>query len=133
MSMIRVEAQVSAEQLLKAVEQLPPQELEAFVTQVLRLRAQREAPSLSVSESELLLKINQGIPSGLQNRFNELIAKRQALTLTEAEHAELIQLSDRIEQLDAERIASYAELARLRNQSLTEVMQDLGIQPPACV
>jgi hypothetical protein len=133
MSMIRVEAQVSAEQLLKAVEQLPPQELEAFVTQVLRLRAQREAPSLPVSESELLLKINQGIPSGLQNRFNELIAKRQALTLTEAEHAELIQLSDQIEQLDAERIAPLAELARLRNQSLTEVMQDLGIQPPACV
>lgn len=133
MSMIRVEAQVSAEQLLKAVEQLPPQELEAFAFQVLRLRAQREAPSLSVSESELLLKINQGIPSGLQNRFNELIALRQALTLTEAEYAELIQLGDRIEQLDAERIASLAELAQLRNQSLTEVMQNLGIQPPACV
>lgn len=133
MPVIRVEAQVSAEQILKAVEQMPQQELEAFITQVLMLRAQREVPSLPLSESELLLKINQGIPRELQSRFNKLIAKRQALTLSEAEQAELIRLTDQIEQLDAERIESLAELARLRNQSLTDVMQDLGIQPPVCV
>ena len=133
MPVIRVEAQVSAEQILKAVEQMPQQELEAFITQVLMLRAQREVPSLPLSESELLLKINQGIPRELQSRFNKLIAKRQALTLSEAEQAELIRLTDQIEQLDAERIESLAELARLRNQSLTDVMQDLGIQPPVCI
>ena len=133
MPVIRVEAQVSAEQLLKAVEQMTKQELEAFITQVLMLRAQRKAPSLSLSESELLFKINQGIPRELQSRFNELIAKRQALNISEAEQAELIRLTDQIEQLDAERIKSLAELARLRNQSLTDVMQDLGIQSPVCV
>jgi hypothetical protein len=121
------------EALLKAVEQIPQPEFDAFVTQVLKLRAQRQAPSLSMSESELLLKINQGIPDQLQQRFNQLVAKRQALDLTEADYAELIQLTDRIEQLDAERIESLAELARLKNKSLTEMMHDLGIQPPACV
>jgi hypothetical protein len=133
MPIIQLEAQVSAEQLLKAVEQLPQQEFETFVTQVLMLRAQRETPSLSLSESELLVKINQGIPTELQGRFNELVAKRQALTLTDAEHAELIRLTDRIEQLDAERIEYLAELAKRRNKSLTEIMQELGIHPPACV
>ncbi|MDF5727649.1 MAG: STAS/SEC14 domain-containing protein [Rhizonema sp. PD38] len=133
MPVIQVEAQVSAEQLLKAVEQMQEQEFEAFVTQVLLLRAQREAPRLSSSESQLLLKINQGLDDQLQDRFNQLIAKRQALTITDAELEELIQLTDRIEQLDAERIQSLAELARLRQRSLTEVMQDLNIQPPACV
>lgn len=121
------------EALLKAVEQIPQPELDAFVTQVLKLRAQRQAPSLSMSESELLLKINQGIPDQLQQRFNQLVAKRQALDLTEADYAELVQLTDRIEQLDAERIESLAELARLQNKSLIEMMHDLGIQPPACV
>ncbi|MDF5717691.1 MAG: STAS/SEC14 domain-containing protein [Rhizonema sp. NSF051] len=133
MPVIQVEAQVSAEQLLKAVEQMQEQEFEAFVTQVLLLRAQREAPKLSSSESQLLLKINQGLDDQLQDRFNELIAKRQALTITDAELEELIQLTDQIEQLDAERIESLAELARLRQRSLIEVMQDLNIQPPACV
>ena len=133
MPVIQVEAQVSAEQILKAVEQMQEQEFEAFVTQVLLLRAQREAPRLSLSESELLLKINQGLDDQLQNTFNQLIAKRQAMTISDAELEELIQLTDRIEQLDAERIESLAKLARLRQRSLTQVMQDLNIQPPACV
>ena len=119
--------------LLKAIEQIPQPELDAFVTQVWKLRAQRQTPSLSMSESELLLKINQGIPDHLQQRFNQLLAKRQAFNLTEADYTELVQLTDRIEQLGAERIESLAELARLQNKSLTEMMHDLGIQSPACV
>lgn len=106
--------QASTEQLLNAIAHMPQPELETFVEQVLKLRAQRQAPSLSTAESELLLKINQSIPADLQHRFNELVAKRQVLTLTEAEHAELIQLGDRIEQLDADRIESLAALAKLR-------------------
>jgi hypothetical protein len=125
--------QASPEQLLNAIAQMPQPQLETFVEQVLKLRAQRQAPSLSAIESELLLKINQGIPTDLQRRFSELIAKRQALTLTEAEHAELIQLGNRIEQLDAERIEYLAALAKSRQRSLREIMQDLGIQPPTCV
>lgn len=125
--------QTSSEQLLNEIAQMPQPELEAFVEQVLKLRARRQAPSISSAESELLLKINQAIPADLQHRFNELVAKRQALTLTETEHAELIQLGDRIEQLDAERIEHLATLAKLRHRSLREIMQDLGIQPPACV
>jgi hypothetical protein len=125
--------QASTEQLLNAIAQMPQPELETFVEQVLKLRAQRQAPSLSAAESELLFKINQGIPAALQHRFNELVVKRQALTLTESEHAELIQLGNRIEQLDADRIESLAALAKLRQRSLREIMQDLGIQPPPCV
>ncbi|WP_088892539.1 STAS/SEC14 domain-containing protein [Leptolyngbya ohadii] len=125
--------QASTEQLLQTIAQMPQPELETFVEEVLKLRAQRQAPSLSAAESELLLKINQGIPANLQQRFNELVVKRQTLMLTEAEHAELIQLGDRIEQLDSERIESLATLAKLRQRSLREIMQDLGIQPPACV
>jgi hypothetical protein len=131
--MIRVEAQVTAEALLKAVEQMSQQELEIFVTQVLRLRARREAPSLSAVESELLLKINQGIPHQLQCRFDELVAKRRNLALTQPEQEELIQITEQIEQLDAERIELLGKLAQLRSQSLSETMQELGIQPPACV
>jgi hypothetical protein len=97
------------------------------------LRAQRLVQSLSLSESELILKINQSIPDDLQQRFNDLIAKRHSLTLTDAEQAELIQLSDRIEDLDVKRVEYLAQLAQLRKRSLTEVMQDLNIQPPTCV
>jgi len=56
MTTIPIEAQVSTEQLLRAVEQLPPQELAAFVAQVVALRAQREAPHLGQPETTLLLQ-----------------------------------------------------------------------------
>ena len=122
--------QASTEQLLKAIEQLPQQELDAFVEQVLKLRAQRQVPHLPQPESELLLKINYSLPTSSRTRFDELIAKRQELTITDAE---LIEITDASEQLNAERIAAIAELAKLRHQTLDQIMQDLGIHPPACV
>ena len=42
--MTTIPIEVSTEQLLRAVEQLPAQELDAFVAQVIALRAQRTRP-----------------------------------------------------------------------------------------
>ena len=133
MSTIHIEAQVSPEQLLRAVEQMTPQELAAFIRHVLALRAQREAPHLSQTESALMLRINQAIPADLQRRYDDLIAKRSAATLTPEEYAELLQLTDQVEQLEADRIAALTELASLRQISLTDLMHSLGIQPPPYV
>ena len=129
MSLYKVEAQVDTKQLLQVIEQMPQPNFEAFVTQVLMLRAQRQVQSISLSESELIFKINHCIPDDLQQRFNDLIAKRQSLVLTDAEQAELIDLTDQIEDLDVKRIEYLAQLAQLRKRSLPEVMQDLHIQP----
>ncbi len=131
MTTIPIEVQVSTEQLLRAVERLPPQELAAFVSQVLVVRAQREAPSLSQSETALLLQINQGLPIELQRRFDELVAKRQAEVITLDELRELVQITDQIEQRDVQRLAALDDLARLRRMSLSELMDAIGIQPPA--
>jgi hypothetical protein len=125
--------QTSTEQLLKEIEQLSQPELEVFVDQVLKLRAQRQVPHLSASESELLLKINQSIPEPLQQQFEHLVMKRQQLTITETELAELIEITDRIEALNVERIKALEALAHSRNLSLSQIMRDLGIQPPTCV
>jgi hypothetical protein len=61
MATIPIEAQVSTEQLIRAVERLPAEELAAFVAQVLALQAQREAPHLSQSETALLLRIKASV------------------------------------------------------------------------
>jgi hypothetical protein len=42
MTTIPIEAEVSTEQLLRAVTRLPPQEFAAFVRELLALRAQRQ-------------------------------------------------------------------------------------------
>lgn len=72
-------------------------------------------------------KINEGLPPETWQHYNTLIEKRQSETLTPDEHATLIGISDRIEELNARRMEYLAELARLRRIPLSAFMQQLGI------
>src|SRR5262245_37038433 len=111
MPTVRVEAQLSSEELLKAVQQLELPELERFVSEVVALRARRRAPCLSQPEAELLQNINRGLPEAARQRYADLMAKRDEETLTPEEHAELLRLTDQAERLQAERMESLVALA----------------------
>ena len=126
---IQIEAQLTLGQLLKAVEQMPQPELDQFVDRIVAFRAGLRAPQLPRAESELLAKINQAVPRELQSRYDALVAKRRASTLTEAEHEELLRLTEQIEELDARRVEHLADLARLRKTTLRALLKDLGIKP----
>jgi hypothetical protein len=131
MPTIRVEAQVSGDDLLDAARQLDPAEFGRFVAAVLDLRAERDAPRVPAAEADLLLRINAGLPDDLRRRFDELAAKRQDETLTPEEHTELLRLTDDVERRQADRVAALTELARLRGLSLAAVMAQLGIRAPS--
>ncbi len=131
MPLLEVRSQVSLEELLKAVAQLEAKELEHFVTRVLALRGQRMAPSLAKEEGRFLQQINQGLSPTTQARYAELTARRQEETLSPEEHRELLELTDRIEHADAERVRALGGLAQLRDVSVEALLADLGIAPPA--
>jgi len=97
----------------------------------LRETQTRHAPRVSETEAQLLQQINQGLPPELWQRYNALLDKRRAETLTPDEQAALIALSDQIEAFNARRIEHLIELARLRQTSLPALMEQLGIKPPA--
>jgi hypothetical protein len=107
---------MSIDELVQAANHLNETDLDQLVSRVLLLRAKRLAPVLSGSETELLLHINQGIPTDLQQQY-EL----------------LLELSDRIEILAAERAGSLVKLAELRQVPLAQLMNDLGIKAPGYV
>ena len=113
-STLQIKTELPFDELLNAVEQLNLPDLEQLISHIFTLQARRKAPSLSKDESELLLKINQGLPLNIQNRFDELVAKRQAETLTSDEHQELLDLTNRIEKSDARRVGYMAKLAKFR-------------------
>ena len=129
MAVVQINAQLTPDDILEAVKQFSASELEMFTRQVQLIKAQRKTPHLSQREAELLKKINEAIPVALWPAYKKLSAKRDEKTLTGAEHAELLRLSDQIERLNAERIGYLVELAQLRNVSLTDIMDELGIQP----
>ncbi len=121
--------QIEKEQLLNAVLQMPRSEFEEFVRKAFSLKAREYAPVLSEKETELLLKINQGLAPALQQRLNELIDKRQSHTISPPELEELIRLTDQVEAFDVERLKHLIELAHLRGVTLDELIKKLGIKP----
>ena len=121
---------MSPKQLLEAIDQIEIAELRPFVSEVLARASQRLAPSLSSKESDLLQKINRGLPADLEQRRRELDARRRAGALTVAEHEELLRLIDQIEAVQVERLANLTALAEIRGTSLPTLMNDLGLEPP---
>lgn len=130
MTTIRLEAEFSAEQLLRAVADLAPPELDEFFARLLALRAERRAPRLDDAEGALLQEINQGLPPALRTEYEQLIARRRAGTLTPAELTRLQSLTDEVEALEARRAACLVELARLRRTDVSSLLKTLGIPAP---
>jgi hypothetical protein len=124
---------MSIDELIKAANQLDETDLDLLLHQVVFLRASRKTPVLPEARAQFLLKINQGIPADLLIQYQALRKKRNAETLTDSEHTNLIQLSNRIEQIGAQRLEALAGLAQLRQVSLLDLMETLGIQPMSYV
>ena len=130
MPVIQLKAELSFDQLVNAVGQLSAAEREKLFSRIISFQPLYEEHRLTVAESALLMKINQGVPDAIQQRYNELIAKRNEKTLTDEEYSELLQLTDQVEILDAKRLDYLAELAHIRNKSLGLLMDELSIKAP---
>jgi hypothetical protein len=114
--------------LMEAVEHLSMEELTTFLDDVLELKARRIAPSVTVSEEELLRMVyNLQLSETEHDRLLQLGEKLTDETISEAERAELGTLTDKSERLNAERIAAVSKLAILRHKPLREMMQQLGL------
>lgn len=92
-----------------------------------RKRTGRDVPHLSKAESELMQRINQGLPDETWQQYHALVAERKAEILTSEQHQELISLSDQVEMDYAQRLGLVLELAHLRGTSLEAQMKTLGI------
>lgn len=124
--------QIETDQLMQAALQMSREELEHFVTRLFALKAGQETPSLSERETELLLKINQGLPLDIQQQLHELIVKRQTGTISAKELRKLKELTDLVEASDAERLNRLTELAHLRRVPLRKLIKQLGLKPVPC-
>jgi fructose-1-phosphate kinase PfkB-like protein len=130
MPTINVQADVSIDVLVQAAEQLSETELRHFTSQILALNAKRTAPSVAQAEAELLVHISGRLPEEVQRRYDELIAKRDAETLSDAEHAELLRLTKQVEAFDVARVEALSQLAARRGVTLSALMRQLGIELP---
>ena len=104
-------------------------EFEAFLDQILSLRAKRKSTILPKEESKLMEKINASLTITESETYKELIEKREEENLSNSEYEELIRLSDKLETIHSVRISSLYKLANLKGITLQEVMNYLEIRP----
>ncbi len=121
-----VQLEVTTENLLNAIVQMPEGEFNSFVEKARKLR--NKGQKISSKEADLLHKINTIFSAEKRQRYNELYAKFQNENISEKEHKELLKLSDEFEILNAERLKYIGKLATLRGQSLEKVIKYLGIK-----
>jgi hypothetical protein len=124
MATIEIKSQLTTDELLNAAKQLPTVELKQFIARLISNKTQ--ATVLSEDEANLLQIINQPLPA--VERYSVLATKRDAETLTDAEYVELLTLTEQHEAYNVKRMKALADLAHLRGKSLSDIMQELGIQ-----
>src|SRR5437764_1226980 len=94
------QSQMTTQEIIAAIGQLGPVDLEKVAHQVARLRMRR----MVGQEAELLKAARRRRPRAFDRRYQELIRKRQAETLTEKEYEELLRLTGEAEAFDTSRI-----------------------------
>jgi hypothetical protein len=120
---------ISNENLLSAVVSLPKNEFERLITTAKRLRG-KSAETLANKEVRLIKKVNEAtLTEEEYQRFYELIEKRRDEIISENERTELLELTDKSEELNVKRLKYLLEIANIRNKSLREVMKELEIFP----
>src|ERR1041384_6563648 len=98
---------MTTQEIISAIGQLGPVELEKVALRVTQLRM-RNADGL---EAQLLRMVRRGRPRAFDRRYRELMGKRQDETLSESEYDELLRMTEEAESFDTERIKALAALA----------------------
>ena len=84
-------------------------------------------------ETELLLKINDGLTPEIQERYLELSQKSVNQTLNETEHQEFLQLIEKAEIKAVNRLRYLIELSQLWNTTVDVTMNRLQISTPPVI
>lgn len=117
---------------IQRVEKWETHDVEQLLREIAAVLMRRKLQTLPSRESELLLQINQpALSSELAKRYDDIYKKLQLETISEVEHAELLELSAKQEKNNIQRLRCLVELAQIRNISLDRLMSQLGIETVA--
>lgn len=125
---MQISKQANFDEMVKGAAKMDTAELERYHHQIGHILATRKAKILPKRETELLLKINQGVPDIIKKRFDALSLKMKKQQISIEEQDELRELVDQIELLDAQRLECLIELALLRNMTLEALLSQMGLK-----
>lgn len=121
---------IDSQSLLRDVDKMPVPELERLLKDITALLRRKRTQDKSLRERQLLYKINNTVLDAAKTEhYQVLVEKLELGTMTDAEHTELDILANQEEKLRNQRVKYMIELAQLRDVSLPQVMESLGLIP----
>ena len=115
--------------IFRTLSSLSLSELDLVMKQVIGIRKQKLPGVLSPAEADLLKKINTPPPYEIQQRYNYLIDLRKREKLNDTQYQELLELTNFTENLNVKRLEYLIQLAKLRNVSLDDLIEQLELNP----
>lgn len=137
--MLSVQAQITTEQLMDAIKQLPVKERRKLRKQLDKLpetttngkphRNGHQGKTQPKIEADLLdrIRVNSSLPVKAHRRLNLLRRKLEDETISESELKESQELWSRVEWMATERLEALIELAKLRGTDYKTLMHELGL------
>ena len=122
--------EAASKAFLKLMPSFDYNSLQEIADQAFLAIAKRRAPSLSKQETELMAIINTALPSAEWAKVQELYGKTEAGTISKAELKEYGLLTDKMEEIAANRLYAIAELAKIKHMTAKELMNKLGLIKP---
>jgi hypothetical protein len=126
----QIQTNPNIQTLIGGFSEMPLNDLESFISGLNALVIRKRVADKGKRDKALLLKINQTVlPEQALERYVFLQDKMELESLSESEYKELLILVNQEEKIRNKRFQYLLELAQLRNIPLTELMNNLGLNP----
>jgi hypothetical protein len=131
MAKVQIQVNNSIQHLLGDFTDMPLHDLESVIRELNALVVRKRANDKEKKDKSLLQKINQTVlPEQMMERYIFLQEKMELEEMPNAEYQELLNLVTQEEKIRNKRFQFLLELAQLRNISLTDLMNSLGLNTP---
>jgi hypothetical protein len=124
----QIQANNNIQTLIGGFSDMPLNDLESFISGLNALAIRKRVADKGKRDKALLLKINQTVlPEQALEHYVFLQDKMELDNLSEPEYKELLILVNQEEKIRNKRFQFLLELSQLRGISLTELMNNLGL------
>ena len=131
MSKVQIQAEIDTKTFMAGLTDLKISELEAMARELNGLIYRKKSQDGTHREKELLTLINTTVlGKAKRKRYLELSEKLEEETISATEHRELLKLVTEEEDIRNQRARLLFELSQLRNVSLPQLMEEMGLKPP---
>lgn len=128
MEKIQMQSENTIPNLLIGFSEMPLKELNYFIRELNALAIRKRFLDIGKRDKLLLRKINETVlPEAIMERYLYLQDKMEVDNLSDAEYQELLNLVTQEEKIRNKRFQYLLELSQLRGISLTELMNNLGL------